>query len=177
MNEMIPQEAARTAFAWVEAIQESPPEISWAMRDDNLRLCETQLFLWANRGESVLSNVNLDDLAIHLAQAWSSHALWPDLIQARQNVNVDALPQEFDDNWGPLSARRVVGADLEVAMLADPDSIPGGVAEESDVISGLAILLRGSPEVGYRVAAMQDYHAPIPGWPPQPGGPTDVVDK
>ena len=175
--EQVPLAAVSTAFAWIDALRSEDGKLAWTIRDENLRLCETQLFLWANREHPLLAEDDLESLARELSQIESDHPLWPRLIEARVNANAEHIPDAYSDDWSALSGRRVVTADLEAVFLTDPARIPGGVIQDDYVETGLVVLLRGAPNDGYRVAAMQDYHPPVPGWPPTPGGPLDIVDR
>ncbi len=177
MAEMLPRGVAETAFAWVDAVLSGDGRAMWHMFDDNLRLVETQLWLWANRDHPTIADSSLDALASDLSQPISGHPLWPGLLEARLSTAKEQFPSAWNDSWGPLSGRRVVGDGLEVAFFTDRARIPGGVVKEESLATGMVLLLRGHPRDGYQVAAQQMYSPSIPGWPPMSGEPVDIIDR
>lgn len=177
MVEKIPTLAVATAMAWIRAVEEGDGVGMWRLMDDNFRLCDTQLWLWANRDHPNLHGFDREELATELSLRTSDNHLWPLLIEGRVGANRHYLPDGFDETWGLLENRRIVGPDLEVLFFADTKLVGESLPPGGLLTDGFGVLMRGGPDSGYQVAAAGSDSPPQPGWPPQPGGPVDIVDR
>lgn len=144
----------------------------WAIQDDNYRLCETQFWLWANRGRPGIRSLDLDVLANELSQVSTDDPLHRHLLDARLETTLKQLPEGFLETWRPLENPRPVGPGLAQIVFLKGDEktflAPG------ELVGGaFGVVVRETPH-RWLVAGLGD-HPPRPGWPPTLGGPTDIV--
>lgn len=175
--EPLPREVAQVALDYVDAIMSGRFEDMWAHMDDNLRLCEAQLWVHANRDHDLLAGEELESLAQELASPQSDHPLRSPFETARIQLAPEHFPPFVSEGRaGVASNRRRVAADLDVLLLLDPDQVGGAIPSDA---------LVGPPHVHALLVRFQDrrwlvaghgYNPPAPGWPPTSGSPTGLSD-
>jgi hypothetical protein len=173
--ERVPQDAVETVLAWAGAALAGDFPAMWQVMDANLRLCEAQLWVYANQEHPSLEGVDRDILADELAQITSEHPLWVFFQRDRlAAIRAHYIPQWGPERWWAAQNRRLVGEDLDVILIINPDVVPYIPAD--DIIVGSptsmrAYLARFGPQ-GWQLAGF-DYNVPVPGWPPSLGGPIE----
>lgn len=175
--ERVPSGAAETAFAFVDAVRDGRFDDMWALMDDNLRLCEAQMWLHANRDRPLIVGEGLDGLADELSSPRSTHPLRAPFEDARISVAPEHFPAFVaEGRAGMASNRRRVADDLDAVLLLDTEAVGGALPPNTMV---------GPPHVHALVIRVQDgqwlvaghgYNPPVAGWPPQSGTPTGPDD-
>lgn len=168
-------EAWDVAVRWAAAVFAGTFGAMWPMMDANLRLCEAQQWVWANREHPTLEGRTFEELAQELGRLSSTHPFRLDFEQGRLSVHRERLPDDFAQ-YGYASRRREVGPNLEVLIALDPDSLTSPVLEHTTLLdpeTSFMFLMRRTSE-GWLLAG-HDYQPPVPGWPPSSGAPPDVV--
>jgi hypothetical protein len=172
--ERVPQDAVEIVLAWIEAALTGDFPAMWHVMDANVRLCEAQLWVYANQGHPSLEGMDRDTLADELAQVTSESPLRVFFERDRlATIRRHYLPQWAPERWSTAQNRRIVGEDLDVILVVNPDVIPyipdgiiGGAPHELR-----AYLVRFGAQ-GWQLAGF-DYNVPVPGWPPSLGGPIE----
>jgi hypothetical protein len=172
--ERVPQDAVEIVFAWAKAALNGDFPSMWHVMDANLRLCEAQSWVYASQGHPSLEGWDRDTLADELAQVTSGNPLrrffQEDVLAA---IRRESIPQWAPERWSHAQNRRIVGEDLDVILVVNPDIIPyipEGISG-GDAMSMKAYVVRFGPE-GWQLAGF-GYNVPVPGWPPSPGGPIE----
>jgi hypothetical protein len=179
--EFVTSEAVAATEEWIAAVLRGDFDSMWRATDENLRLCEAQLWLHANRKGLVQEGYgDLRPVATELAQLQSDHPLRREFESLRVSANRQIIPDGFGDGWGLATARRQPGPDLEIVLYVH-QSVPdaGHMVTQQKLLDGsvaLLFLTRRQGD-GSCVVAGFDYNAPVPGWPPQSGVPVDIVDN
>jgi hypothetical protein len=173
--EPLPAGAVEAVLGWYEAIESGDFDRIWAHLDDNMRLCEAQLWVFANLEHPTLAGIDRDVLAADLAAEKSSHHLRPFFEDSRASAapaNLPSWPREF---LGVPSHRRLVGEDLDVVLVVDTRTVPAIVPGTTllDPQESRIVLTRFT-ERGWLIAG-NDYNPPIPGWPPSNGAPIERI--
>lgn len=174
-DDWVSPRAVGAVNAWTEAVEAGDFDDMWQVMDSTWRLANAQLWVWMNREHRALEGLDRDQLALELSAPESTHGFRAEFERGRVASYREALPDWWADR--ALATReRPVGTDLENVVYMPPEHVPeGGVVTEVDVVRSMVFVVRhvsGDPFV-----AGLDYHPPIPGWPPTPGGPVDVVDR
>jgi hypothetical protein len=171
--ELVPPGAVECAFAWCEAVLACQFDAMWSLTDGNMRLCEAQLWIHANREHSDLAGEDPDQLAGELSQLTSTHPLREYFEIGRVQSNLEVVPTFPRDDWAVASHRRIVGEDLDIVLILDGSKMPPIIESMTllDRTTAAAMLVRFTVD-GWRIAGY-DYNPPVPGWPPQWGGYTE----
>jgi len=146
----------------------------WSLLTDNLRLCEAQLWVHANRSHPHVVGYDLEELAVELAKPQSSHHLRPHFEEARMAMAAETLPRfVHEGRAGLASHRRILSNGHEAVLLLDSSEI--AVIPEGTLVTGsevFHVLLFEPTDSGWLVAG-HDYNPPKPGWPPSSGVPIE----
>ncbi len=164
--ESVPEGATETVFGWADAALAGDFPTMWRLMDPDLRLAEAQTWVLANEGHPGLEGEDHDELATELAQLHSAHRLRPIFEEARVATARKSLPTWPRERWSPSSHRRLIGEDLDVVLMLDPEVVgsytpPGGIVGPS----GVKVYVTRFSAAGWHLAGM-DYTVAVPGWPP-----------
>lgn len=172
---MISQELIDAASNFVEAMVAGDFDAAWPMFDSNQRYCQAQQFIWTNRDHETFAGADLELVAADLSGLTSNHPARP-AFEELQAEGYKTWPPDWlrGDEWGFAMNRRPVAPDTEVVLLVQQAEEITQVTDHELLAPGTyrVVLFRHTNE-GLKVAGVDEYHPPVPGWPPAPGGPIE----
>lgn len=133
---------------------------AWHLTDPEFRTCLAQRWILDNEQEFASSAWERDEVVSAFEADAPDHELWHHF----ERVHLRGWRQLGDlTQFGTGTATRVVALDVEEVLLFPPEVTELQPGEESPAVP---ILLRHTPEVGWRVLNFGSEVVPQPGWPP-----------